>query len=142
MIQKHYFCCQDQSQRILQVDILLKLLKFGLVGLSGMLIDFGITYLFKERLHLHKYIANAAGFMLAATNNFYWNKVWTFVNDDPSFVPQYAKFIAIALVGLIINTGVLMLVEKRMRINFYLAKVVAITVVVIWNFSMNYLFTF
>lgn len=126
----------------MSTEILLKLLKFGLVGLSGMLIDFGITYLLKERLHWHKYIANATGFLLAATNNFYWNKVWTFTNTDPLIGTQFLKFISIAIIGLVINTAVLILVEKQLKMNFYLAKIVAIGVVVIWNFGMNYIFTF
>ena len=89
-----------------------------------MLLDFGITYLLKERLHWHKYLANALGFTVAATNNFYWNKIWTFTNTDPTIGLQYSKFIAIALVGLAINTGVLMLAERRLHLHFYLAKVV------------------
>lgn len=113
-----------------------------MVGLSGMVIDFGITYLLKEYARLHKYLANAVGFSLAATNNFYWNKIWTFEDTNVKVTQQYLSFVIVSLIGLGINTLVLMVLEKKMQLNFYIAKVVAIMVVVLWNFTMNYLFTF
>jgi len=50
--------------------ILVKFLKFCLIGLSGMLIDFGTTWLLKEKLRINKYFANSTGFILAATSNY------------------------------------------------------------------------
>jgi len=124
------------------VELLFKLLKFGIVGFSGMLVDFGATYLLKEYVKLHKYLANGIGFSLAATHNFYWNKIWTFKDTNVAVTQQYLSFVAVSLIGLAINTWVLILLEKKVKWNFYLAKVVAIMVVVLWNFTMNYLFTF
>ncbi len=113
-----------------------------MVGLSGMLIDFGVTYLLKEYARVHKYLANAVGFLLAATNNFYWNKIWTFKDAGSDVTQQYLSFVIVSIIGLGINTLVLMILEKKMQVNFYPAKIVAIMVVVLWNFTMNYLFTF
>lgn len=113
-----------------------------MVGLSGMVIDFGATYLLKEHLKFHKYMANGVGFSLAATNNFYWNKVWTFQDTHVAITQQYLSFVIVSLIGLGINTLMLWGLDKTTRLHFYLAKVVAIMVVVLWNFTMNYLFTF
>lgn len=113
-----------------------------MVGLSGMVIDFGVTFLLKERLRVHKYLSNATGFLLAASNNFYWNKIWTFEDANTEITQQYLSFVIVSVIGLGINTLVLMVLDKKTQLNFYLAKVVAIMVVVLWNFTMNYLFTF
>jgi putative flippase GtrA len=51
-----------------------KLLKFGIVGCSGMIIDFGMTYLCKEILKINKFISNGIGFILAATSNYFLNR--------------------------------------------------------------------
>lgn len=107
-----------------------------------MAIDFGVTYLLKEYTRFHKYLANAIGFTLAATSNFYWNKVWTFEDTNVGITQQFISFVIVSLIGLAINTLVLVTLEKKVQLNFYLAKVVAIMVVVLWNFTMNYLFTF
>jgi putative flippase GtrA len=123
--------------------LILKFIKFGVVGFSGMLIDFGITYLLKEKVKIHKYVANSLGFISAATNNYYLNRIWTFQSEDPQIMIQYTKFFIIALTGLGINNLVIWLLsDKLASLNFYIAKFIAIVVVFVWNFTMNYLFTF
>ena len=47
---------------------ILKFLKFGVVGFSGVFVDFGITWLCKEKIRLNKYLSNAIGFICAATS--------------------------------------------------------------------------
>ena len=44
------------------------LIKFCVVGGSGVFVDLGITYLLKEKFSLHRYFANTAGFFSAATH--------------------------------------------------------------------------
>lgn len=70
---------------------ILKFIKFGVVGLSGMVVDFGITYLFKERLKIHKYVANSLGFIVATGTNYSLNRLWTFNNHDPNTVTQFGE---------------------------------------------------
>ena len=122
--------------------ILEKLIKFGAVGGSGLVVDFGLTYLFKEKIGINKYVANAIGFTAAATSNFYLNKRWTFENASEEILNQYVLFFGIALVGLGINQVVLYTLHHYFRMNFYGAKLVATGLVVFWNFTMNYLITF
>jgi putative flippase GtrA len=121
---------------------LLKFLKFGLVGFSGVFVDFGITYLTKEKLHVPKYLANAIGFTTAATTNYILNRIWTFESSNPEIGWEYTQFLMISLIGLGINTLILWLLVSRFKMNFYLAKVFAIAVVTIWNFLANNYITF
>ncbi len=120
----------------------LKFLKFGLVGFTGVFVDFGITYLTKEKLHIPKYVANAIGFTTAASTNYYLNRIWTFESTNPEVAREYTEFLAISLIGLGINTLILWLLVSRFKMNFYLAKVFAIAVVTVWNFLANAYFTF
>ncbi|RLD32538.1 MAG: GtrA family protein [Bacteroidetes bacterium] len=120
----------------------LKFLKFGLVGFTGVFVDFGITYLTKEKLHIPKYVANAIGFTTAASTNYYLNRIWTFESTNPEIAREYTEFLAISLIGLGINTLILWLLVSRFKMNFYLAKVFAIAVVTVWNFLANAYFTF
>ena len=123
-------------------SLILKLLKFGVVGFSGMLIDFGVTWILKEKLRVNKYIANSTGFMLAASSNYIWNRLWTFDSQNEQVTKEYFSFIIISLIGLVINNLVIYLLTKKVNMNFYLAKLFAIVVVTLWNFSMNFLITF
>ena len=122
--------------------ILFKFLKFAMVGSSGLIIDFGTTYLLKEKVKVNKFIANAVGFSLAASNNYLWNRIWTFQSHNPEILFEYSSFILVSVIGLGINTTVLWLLTRKSKRNFYLAKVFATIVTIIWNFSANFLFTF
>jgi putative flippase GtrA len=120
----------------------LKFLKFCVVGFSGLLVDFSITWLLKERAKVNKYWANAIGFLTAATSNYIWNRLWTFQSVSTEIATEYLSFVAIAVIGLAINSLIVWsLVEKR-KYNFYFSKIVAIGVVVCWNFGMNWWITF
>ena len=126
----------------LLLPIIGRLLKFCVVGFSGMIVDFFFTWLCKEKIKWNKYISNSIGFILAATNNYIWNRIWTFHSQDTEIVREYSSFFIISLVGLGINNAVIYLLHDRLKLNFYLSKILAIGVVTLWNFGMNYLFTF
>lgn len=122
--------------------IVLRFIRFGIVGASGMVVDFGITWFCKEKLRWNKYISNSLGFVTAATNNYIWNRLWTFQSQSEAVAREYLSFFLIAVVGLGINNLVIYLLHGRLKWNFYLSKLIAIGVVTIWNFTMNYVFTF
>jgi putative flippase GtrA len=127
---------------ILTAETALKFLKFGVVGFSGVFVDFGFTYLCKEKFKIQKYIANAIGFTIASSSNYYLNRIWTFNSNNPEIALEYGRFLGIALIGLIINTLVIYLLVSKTKTNFYLAKLVAIFIVTIWNFLINLNYTF
>src|SRR3989339_535585 len=93
-----------------------KFLKFGIVGGSGVIVDFFFTWLFK--------------------------RVWTFHSQNPEMLREYSEFLIISLIGLGINSAVLWFLTERIKLNFYVAKLGAIGVTTIWNFFANYLYTF
>ena len=120
----------------------LQFIKFCVVGGTGVVVDFGITFLFKEKLKLNKYIANSLGFMAAASTNYLLNRWWTFRSQDPEVAQQYVQFVGISAIGLILNNIIIYLLNDKARLNFYLSKLIAIGLVTLWNFFMNYYFTF
>ena len=127
---------------ILTREVASKFVKFGVVGLSGVFVDFGFTYIFKEKLKVQKYVANAIGFTIAASTNYYLKRIWTFHSNNPEIALEYGKFLLISLIGLVINTIVLWLLVSKVKFNFYFAKLLAIGVVTIWNFIINLNYTF
>jgi len=50
--------------------------------------------------------------------------------------------VGIAIIGLLINNAMLYIFHEKAKFNFYLSKLMAIGVVTLWNFIMNYIFTF
>ncbi len=117
-----------------------KFLKFLIVGFSGLFVDFSVTYLLKEKFKIHRYIASSTGFVLAASSNYLFNRIWTFESNNPEVLTEYGTFIMISLAGLIINNVFLYIFEKKLR--FYFAKFLAVLVTSIWNFGANYYLNF
>lgn len=123
-------------------EIGFKFLKFCFVGLLGLVIDFGTTFFFKEKVKINKYVSNSFGFVLATISNYLFNKYWTFENIDPDALIQFTKFISVSLIGLALNNLIIYILINKKGSKFYWAKLIAIIVVVIWNFGANYYFTF
>lgn len=127
---------------MIENEVIQKFIRFCVVGGTGLVVDFGFTWLFKEKVKLQRYISNSLGFMIAASGNYYLNRIWTFHSNDPEILFQYASFIVVSIVGLAINNLFLYIFESRFKLNFYLAKLGAIVLTTLWNFFMNYAYTF
>lgn len=124
------------------LELALKFIKFCFVGASGVVVDFSVTYLLKDRAGWNKYVANSLGFLCAASSNWILNRLWTFQDTNPEVLVQYSKFVAISLIGLGLNNLVVFLLHSRMSWGFYTAKIGAVLAVTLWNFTANYLYTF
>lgn len=122
--------------------VLLKFLKFGFVGFSGLFVDFGITYFLKEKLKVEKFISNSIGFCIAATSNYILNRTWTFNSTNPKVMLEFSEFFIISLFGLGLNLLILWILTSKFKWNFYLSKLFAILFVTLWNFGANMLYTF
>ena len=127
--------------------LLLKFLKFGIVGASGMVVHFGVLYLCKEIIGLNPFVANTIGFIIAATTNYILNRIWTFRSKEKQVAVEYLKFILVSVIGLGVNNGTLWLTgHLRPSWNddwrFYILWIFAVGVTTLWNFFGNMLFTF
>lgn len=107
-----------------------------------MILDFGLTFLLKEKIKINRYVSNSMGFLSAATLNYALNRYWTFESQNADIPQEYLLFMGFALIGLIINTAFLYLFERRLGYPFYVAKFLAILVTTTWNFTTNYFFNF
>ena len=136
--------------------LIAKFVKFGVVGASGMVVDFGVLILMRDIVGLPDLWANTISFTAAATSNYFLNRIWTFRSKEKQVGVEYVKFMVVSIVGLGINNGVLWLSSLLwpeaysssinllgMNIDvFYLFKLLAIAITTLWNFFGNMLFTF
>lgn len=120
----------------------IRLVKFGFVGFSGLIIDFGITWICKEKLKSNKYLANSIGFLFGVTNNYFLNRYFTFKNHNQNIANQFISFLIIAIIGFGLNTLFLYLLQKKTEINFYACKFLVTLIVFFWNFGANSFYTF
>jgi len=117
-------------------------LRFIAVGLTGVLINFLSTFVFKEIFGFYKYLANSSAYLLAISTNFVLNRVWTFHATEVIWVSQAIRFLPVALTALCINHIVVYFFHGYLKSNFYLSKIYAVGIVFGWNYIMHSSFTF
>jgi dolichol-phosphate mannosyltransferase len=122
-----------------------RFIRFGLVGLSGLVVDMTLLYLLSDPTTLGWPLTRskiiAAEF--AIINNFLWNDSWTFADvavmqqGRRQRMKRFLKFNIICLAGVVLNVLVLNLVFNFLIPNRYVANLIAISVATIWNFWVN-----
>lgn len=118
-----------------------KFIKYSLVGVTGLSIDLTLMILLVEYYAWSPQSAATLSFALSASNNFIWNKLWTFRDKNQNYLRQYGQFILAAIIGLVINY-LIMDTLLAYQVHYILARLAAIVVIVLWNFSINSLWTF
>ena len=119
----------------------LQLLKFGLVGASGYLINLAFFALLAGYLDVYHLIAAIGAFCVAVTSNFLWNRFWTFGPGEGPAHFQAARFFAVSLAALGLNLAVLEVLVSG-HIGELTAQAIAVAVAMPFNFLGNKLWTF
>ena len=124
------------------MNIISYFIKFCMVGFLGFLTDLTVTFTLKNKVKVNKYVANSIGFMCGCVINYTLNKLWTFNDDNADIINQFARYVTISVGGLLISNLLIYLLTTKMKANFFVAKISSVVIVSIWNFVMNYCFTF
>ncbi len=136
-----------------------RFVKFATVGAFGMIIDltilnvmyrFILPPLVPSLAAAHRLlVANSISFTAAVISNFTWNRLWTFPESRqrPIF-RQFGQFALVNVLGLGINNLVLLVAFSILHqlvpdpYNYNAAKMLAIGVVLFWNFGINRIWTY
>lgn len=116
--------------------------RFGLVGLSGLIVDMSMLYLFHGLLLWKLSFSAVLAAEIAIVNNFLWNDRWTF-RDIPRKQGQiyvfkrFLKFNVVCLIGVVLKVSLLNVFYTKFHINPYVANLLAILIVTFWNFWLN-----
>jgi dolichol-phosphate mannosyltransferase len=120
-----------------------RFLRFGAVGLSGLVVDMGMLYLLYQVLDFPLTRSAILAAELAILNNFFWNDRWTFGDiakhqgQWKQVVKRLTKFNLICLAGLILKILLLNVLFNGLGLNAYVANFLAIAAVTLWNFWIN-----
>jgi putative flippase GtrA len=120
----------------------MQLLKFGIVGGSGYLINLVVFAILASDLGWHHMIAAIAAFAVAVSSNFLWNRYWTFGPGDGSASFQAARFFTVSVAALLINLAVLEALVSGTAIGDLTAQAIAVAIAMPFNFLGNKLWTF
>lgn len=120
----------------------MQLLKFGLVGCSGYVINLAVFAVLAGNLSVHYSLAALGAFCVAVSNNFLWNRHWTFGPGEDSAAFQALRFLVISIAALLVNLAVLEALVVGASLGSLLAQAIAVAVAMPFNFIGNKLWTF
>jgi dolichol-phosphate mannosyltransferase len=120
----------------------LQLVRFGLVGASGYVVNLAVFAVCIGPLSLGHRIAAVVAFAVALANNFTWNRHWTFDARGRRARSQAARFCVVSVCAFGFSFGVLELLVEGAGVDELLAQAVAIATATPLNFIGNKLWSF
>jgi dolichol-phosphate mannosyltransferase len=118
-----------------------QLAKFSTVGVTGYAVNLAVYSSLLRGLGLHYLVAAVCSFLVAVTNNYTWNRLWTFRSTRGHVAYQGMRFLVVSVLALSANLALL-----KTLVTLGVAKIpaqaVAVALVMPVNFVGNKLWSF
>lgn len=118
-----------------------RMLKFTLVGLSGVAVNLGMLVLLAEILSMNYLTAASIAFVASVTNNYTWNYLWTFRDKKTGQYSGWLKYLIMAGVTYIAYIGAMAIFTEWLGIWYILSASVAIVLTFLMRYTIasNYI---
>ena len=118
-----------------------QLAKFCIVGASGYVINLAVFATLVHWAGMHYIPAAVCSFLVAVTNNYTWNRVWTFRHQRGHIAYQGLRFLVVSTIALCANL-LFLAILVAIGVPKIPAQAIAIALVTPWNFVANKLWSF
>jgi dolichol-phosphate mannosyltransferase len=117
--------------------------RFGVVGISGVLVNTAVLWFLVSLLGMHHLLAAAISSEVSILTNFVLNDHWTFGDHtaEISYLRRGAHYNAVALCGMVLSLGVLAVLVDVFGLYYLLANLIAIGASTVSNYLLNARFT-
>ena len=119
----------------------MQLAKFAAVGATGYVVNLAVYTALLRGAGWHYAYAATVSFLVAVTNNYAWNRLWTFRGQRGHVVFQGLRFLVVSTMALVANLVVLHLLVQA-GLGEIVAQALAIMLVTPVNFVGNKLWSF
>lgn len=121
----------------------IQLVRFAIVGASGYVVNLAVFTLLVHGAGIDYKLAAVGAFAVALTNNFVWNRAWTFSDASGGHAGfQAARFCVVSLVAFGLNLVVLFVLVEAAGVDKVPAQAVAIAAATPLSFLGNKLWSF
>ena len=119
----------------------IQLAKFCVVGGSGYVVNLAVYAALVHFADVHYLLAAVCSFLVAVTNNYTWNRLWTFRGDRGHVAYQGMRFFVVSVLALVAN---LLCLRGLVAVGLgkIVAQAIAIVLVTPLNFVGNKLWSF
>jgi dolichol-phosphate mannosyltransferase len=118
-----------------------ELAKFCVVGASGYAVNLAVYTALLKGADFHFALAATCSFVVAVTNNYTWNRIWTFHAERGHYGWQGLRFLVVALFAYGVNL-ILLTALIGLGVDKVLSQAIAVVLVTPLNFVGNKLWSF
>ena len=118
-----------------------QLAKFCAVGATGYAVNLGVYALLLNWANLHYRLAATGSFLVAVTNNYLWNRIWTFRHQRGHVAYQGLRFLIVSVIVYGANLVLLTLFVEA-GLGKIVSQAIAVVLVTPLNFLGNKLWSF
>ncbi len=119
-----------------------QLVKFGVVGGSGYVVNLAVFSAAVTLADVHHLVAATIAFVVAVSNNFWWNRHWTFGARDGHAGFQAARFFSVSVGAFVFGAAVLELLVNVAGMPEIGAQALSILAATPLNFVGNKMWSF
>jgi dolichol-phosphate mannosyltransferase len=120
----------------------LQLIRFGAVGASGYVVNLVVFAACVHLLGIDYRVSAVVAWIVSVTNNFWWNRHWTFGAKQAHPLRQGIRFFAVSLVAFGFSYVVLVGLVSGLGVTKVLAQAIAIAAATPLNFVGQKLWSF
>ncbi len=118
-----------------------QLAKFCVVGATGYGVNLLVYTALLDGADLHYRLAATGSFLVAVTNNYLWNRLWTFRHRRGHFAHQGLRFLIVSAIVYVGNLAILTVLVE-LGLGKIVSQAIAIVLVTPANFVGNKLWSF
>ncbi len=115
-------------------DTLTKFIKFSIVGFINTVSSYLLFFILLEFAHINYLVSSVISYVLGILISYFGNKYWTFRIIRSVWRLEFIKYIILNIVGLAINTLIMVLLVENFKLNPLIAQIFAMSVVIFYNF--------
>ena len=120
----------------------LQLVRFGVVGASGYVVNLAVFSVAVHGVGIGYRVAAVLAFLISVTNNFWWNRHWTFDGRDGHAGFQAVRFFLVSVAAFCFNYAVLVTLVELAEVPKVPAQAAAIASATPLNFLGQKLWSF
>jgi putative flippase GtrA len=135
----------SDSKSYLRTGILTpRLVKFGIVGASGVLVNMGCLYVLKEFVGIPYFVASLIAIELSILSNFTVNLLWTWRDrSEGAFWTKIWRYhVGAGATAFLGNYLILIALTELFKLHYLLSNLIGIGVGTLANYVINDLWTF
>lgn len=132
---------REKIQTLFKNEDFIQLVKYGLIGILGLFVDFGVYAVLTLIVQMNAELANFISSSCGLINNFFWNSYTNFKVSDHMF-RRFIEYYIVGQITTLFTTACLFIFVTLLHQDKMVVKMLATIVATLLQFGVNKAITF